>query len=185
MAVDAPSPQAHGFTLVELLLAAALGLVLFAVACRLLLGEARHGGALAQHLLLRTSQRRTLALIKLDLHRAESWTLTPDAAGPWPCPIGARQPLIAIHMRDGEPDVLYSLGPAPSAIWRGTVLMRCGPSFDLQGHARVGGSYQNRVVLDAIDAFAIEQPSALPVLQLHLEQRLPGRDQRVITSASG
>ena len=102
MAVDATSPNAHGFTLVELLLAAALGLVLFAVSCRLLLGEARHGGALAQHLLLRTSQRRTLALIKLDLHRADSWTLTPDAAGPWPCPIGARQPLIAIHMRDND-----------------------------------------------------------------------------------
>ena len=63
--------------------------------------------------------------------------------------------------------------------------MRCGPAFDLQGQARVGGSYQNRVVLDAIDAFAIEQPSALPVLQLHLEQRLPGRDQRLITTASG
>ena len=61
--------------------------------------------------------------------------------------------------------------PAPSAIWRGDVLMRCGPAFDLQGGIRRGSRYQNRVVLDGVDRFQLHQPSGLPVLQMQLEQR--------------
>ena len=66
---------------------------------------------------------------------------------------------------------MYSLGPASSAIWRGDVLMRCGPAFDLQGGIRSGSRYQNRVVLDGVDRFQLHQPSGLPVLQMQLEQR--------------
>ena len=48
-----------GFSLVELLLVAALGVGLCGVAFQLLLGEARQGGALAQRLMVRRLQRRT------------------------------------------------------------------------------------------------------------------------------
>ena len=61
-----------GFSLVELLLVAALGVGLCGVAFQLLLGEARQGGALAQRLMLRRLQRRTLQLIKGDLARCEA-----------------------------------------------------------------------------------------------------------------
>ena len=64
-----------------------------------------------------------------------------------------RQPKLAITPRDGSDPVVYSLGSAPSAIWRGEVLMRCGAAFDLQGGIRDGSRYQNRVVLDGVDRF--------------------------------
>jgi len=176
-----------GFTLVELLVAAALGVLLCGVAMRLLLGEARHGGALAQRLLLKGLQRRTLDLVKADLDVAASWQVAPasDLAASWSCPLAGRQPLLAITPRHGMGPVLYSVGSAPSAIWRGPVLMRCGPAFDLEGRMRPGSSYQNRVVLDAVEAFRITQPDGLPVLKLELEQRLPGNGPPVRSSAFG
>ena len=82
-----------------------------------------------------------------------------------------RQLKLAIIPTDGSDPVLYSLGSAPSAIWRGAVLMRCGPAFDLQGGIRSGSRYLNRVVLDGVDRFDLHQPSGLPVLQMQLEQR--------------
>ena len=155
----------NGFTLVELMLAAALGSLLFLVALQLLLGEARHGGDLARHLLLRRLQQRTLQLIKDDLQAASSWSIDPAATSAWSCPMAGRKALLAITPRHGGSPVIYSLGAAPSTIWRGSVLMRCGPAFDLQGSTRQNSTYQNRVVLDAVEALTLDQPSDLPVLQ--------------------
>ena len=120
---------------------------------------------------LKQWQRRTLELVKGDLERPSSSQIDPDPSGSWPCALADRQPKLAITLRDGSDPVFYSLGPAPSAIWRGDVLMRCGPAFDLQGVIRSGSRYQNRVVLDAVDRFELHQPSGLPVLQMQLEQR--------------
>ena len=165
------SRSAQGFTLVELMLAALLGTFLCGVVFQLLFAETRQGGALAESLQLKQWQRRTLELVKGDLERASSWQIDPDPSGSWPCALADRQPRLAITPADGSASVLYSLGPAPSAIWRGDVLMRCGPAFDLQGGIRRGSRYQNRVVLDGVDRFQLHQPSGLPVLHLQLEQR--------------
>jgi type II secretory pathway pseudopilin PulG len=161
-----------GFSLVELLLVAALGVGLCGVAFQLLLGEARQGGALAERLILRRLQRRTLQLIKGDLADAKRWQLQPDPQPDWPCPMAHRDVLIAIHPAHGSAPVLYSLGSAPSGIWRGQVLMRCGPAFDLQGRSRASSTYQNRVVLDAIGTIKLHQPLGLPVIEMELEQLL-------------
>jgi len=99
--------------------------------------------------------------------------------------MAGRQPLLAITPRHGGSPVVYSLGAAPSTIWRGRVLMRCGPGFNLHGHTRHDSTYQNRVVLDAVEALVIEQPNGLPVLRMQLEQRIPGREQTVVSSAVG
>ena len=165
------SRAAQGFTLVELMLAALLGCLLCGVAFQLLFAETRHGGSLAAQLQLKQWQRRTLELVKSDLQRASSWQIDPDASDPWPCALAGRQPKLAITPTDGSDPVLYSLGSAPSPIWRGAVLMRCGPAFDLQGGVRNGSRYQNRVVLDGVDRFELIQPPGLPVLQMQLEQR--------------
>ena len=85
-----------GFSLVELLLVAALGVGLCGVAFQLLLGEARQGGALAQRLMVRRLQRRTLQLIKGDLADAQRWQLQPDPQPDWPCSMAHRDVLIAI-----------------------------------------------------------------------------------------
>ena len=163
--------SAQGFTLVELMLAALVGSLLCGVVFQLLFAETRQGGALADSLQLKQWQRRTLKLLKDDLERASSWQIDPDPSGSWPCALADRQPRLAITPRDGSDPVMYSLGPAPSAIWRGDVLMRCGPAFDLRGGIRSGSRYQNRVVLDGVDRFHLHQPSGLPVLQMQLEQR--------------
>ena len=162
---------AQGFTLVELMLAALLGTFLCSVVFQLLCAETRQGGALAESLQLKQWQRRTLALVKGDLKRASRWQIDPDPSGRWPCPLADRQPRLAITPTDGSNPVVYSLGPAPSKIWRGDVLMRCGPAFDLHGGIRNGSRYQNRVVLDGVERFELHQPSGLPVLQMQLEQR--------------
>ena len=163
--------SAQGFTLVELMLAALLGTFLCGVVFQLLFAETRQGGALAESLQLKQWQRRTLELLKGDLERASIWQIDPDASADWPCALADRQPKLAITPRDGSGSVVYSLGPAPSAIWRGDVLMRCGPAFDLHGRIRRGSRYQNRVVLDGVDDFQLHQPLGLPVLQIQLEQR--------------
>jgi type II secretory pathway pseudopilin PulG len=163
--------SAQGFTLVELMLAALVGCLLCGVAFQLLFAETRQGGSLAESFQLKQMQRRTLELLKGDLARASTWQIDPDPSGSWPCAVADRQLKLAITPSDGSDPVLYILGPAPSAIWSGSVLMRCGPAFDLQGGVRSGSRYQNRVVLDGVDRFQLHQPSGLPVLHMQLEQR--------------
>ena len=171
-----------GFTLVELLLAMAVGSLLSGVAVQMLLGEARSSGGLARRLQLRGWQRRTLALVKDDLDRASSWEVRPESSQTWPCAMAGRQPWLAISSRDGSAAVVYSIGAAPSPIWRGPVLMRCGPAFTLDGRPSAG-AYQNRVVLDDIERFSVDDHPELPVLMLQLEQR--SGDQLIRSSAVG
>lgn len=47
--------------------------------------------------------------------------------------------------------ITYSQGAAPSAIWGGQVLMRCGPAFGIDGAQNLDGAWQNRVVLDGVE----------------------------------
>ena len=174
-----------GFTLVELLLAAALGLLFCGVVSQLLLGELRQGGSLAQSLLIKGLQRRTLALVKQDLNQAVAWQIDPSPSADWPCSLAGRRPLLAIQPRNGSTPVVYSLGTAPSAIWQGQVLMRCGPAFDLNGRSRPGSTYQNRVVLDAVETFRMHEPHGLPLLQMELEHRFEGGSRSVRSTAVG
>jgi len=171
-----------GFTLVELLLVMALGVLLSGVAIQLLLGDARASGGLARRFQLRGWQRRTLALVKQDLDRASSWQVRPEPSRIWPCALAGRQPRLAITPRDGSAVVVYSIGAAPSPIWRGPVLMRCGPAFTLDGRPS-SGAYQNRVVLDGVERFTVDDHPELPVLLLQLEQR--SGDQLIRSSAVG
>ena len=171
-----------GFTLVELLLAAALGLLLCGVMGQLLLGELRQGGFLAQAMLMKGVQRRTLALVKADLRQAAYWQVDPNPQQQWACGLSGRRPLLAIQPRNGSEPVLYSIGSAPSAIWQSPVLMRCGPAFDLDGRPSAG-AYQNRVVLDGVDHAGIADHPHLPLLLLELQQRRG--DQSIRSEAVG
>ncbi len=172
----------HGFTLVELLLAMALGTLLSGLAVQLLLGDARASGGLAQRFQLRGWQRRTLDLVKDDLDRASSWQVRPESSRTWPCALADRQLRLAITPRDGSAAVVYSIGRATSPIWRGPVLMRCGPAFTLDGRPS-GGAYQNRVVLDGVERFGVNEHPELPVLLLEIEQR--SGNQLIRSSAVG
>ena len=172
----------QGFTLVELMLAAALGLMLFGVALSMLMGDSARSAAMAEAIQVRRLQRRTLRLIQADLANASGWIVDPDSTTPGGCGLSQRRPLLAITPRDGSPALLYSVGKAPSAIWRSPVLMRCGPAFDLDGRPS-DGAYQNRVVLDGVDRVGINEHPDLPVLLLELEQQRG--DQRIRSEAVG
>ena len=185
MRSDRSAFRPSGFTLVELLLAAALGLLLAGVILRLLAGETAHTASLVRRLQQRRLQQRTLALVQQDLARSVSWQVDPSPDPSWSCSMAGRQPRLVIRSRQGAMPIVYSHGPAPSAIWRGAVLMRCGPAFDLQGRPTQHGSFQHRVVLDAVDVFRVQQAPDQPVLLLEIEQHLPGSDQPLRTSAVG
>ena len=99
------------------------------------------GGLLRQRqLLLRANQ-----LIAADVERGIA--LAPELVSA--CNLAGRQPWLQILGADGSVTT-YSLGSPPSAIWRGQVLMRCGPAYGLDGQIKAGSTPQNRVVLDGL-----------------------------------
>ena len=61
-----------GFSLIELLLATAVGLVLVGVVLQLLIGDARSGHQLAQRVLLQSLQRQTRKVLLLQLRKEPS-----------------------------------------------------------------------------------------------------------------
>ena len=95
-----------------------------------------------------------------------------------------RRPVLAIATQPddlqvrGENSIVYSVGSAPDAIWRGQVLMRCGPAYNLDGVPNLRGAFQNRVLLDALpqaigSGFTARPHPQWPVLELEVEQQLP------------
>ena len=85
--------------IVVLALAASLGLMLFGLALRLLMGDAASTAAMAETLQVRRWQPRTLALIQSDLARAASLQIIPVSALRWLCAGSGRQPRLAITLR--------------------------------------------------------------------------------------
>ena len=129
----------------ELLLACSLGLVVFAVAVQALLAEQRLGGRLGVLLQQRQLLLRANQLITADVERgiAIAPDLTPH------CNLAGRKLFLQILNPDGGLTT-YSLGASGSPIWQGQVLMRCGPSYGIDGQVRAGSAAQNRVVLDGL-----------------------------------
>lgn len=165
------SPDGRGFSLLELLLALSLGLLFSGLLVRMLALEGPQGALLARQLRERGLQARTYALLRLDLQRAQSLQLGAGEAAA--CPLAGRQLLLQIGTPQGP--VSYTIGPPPSPIWRGRVLMRCGTAFGLDGQASTGQA-QNRVVLDALteQGMRIERTAA-GLLQVRLEQEFRRR----------
>ena len=160
---------AAAFSLVELLLALTMGLVLSTAILKLLLMEARQGSLLVRQWRERTFQRRTLDLVRNDLRRAVA--IRVGSAGSSPCPLSGREPVLQINTAEGA--ITYSLGLPPSSIWRGRVLMRCGPAFGLDGEPSRGAS-QNRVVIDALAAKGFRAEIQGPgQVRLGMEQEFP------------
>ena len=134
-----------GFSLLELLLACSLGLAVFGIAATALLLEQRLGSRMGGLLRQRQLLLRAHQLIAADVERGIA--LAPELVST--CNLAGRQPWLQILGVDGS-ITTYSLGSPPSAIWRGQVLMRCGPAYGLDGQVKVGTRSQNRVVLDGL-----------------------------------
>lgn len=185
----------QGFTLLELMLALSLGTMLFALLLRLIGADLQLGRSMAVHLSESSRQRRSLELIREELASAHGWMVDPPVSKRWPCRMSGRRPVLAIAtvaedaQARGEDAIVYSVGSAPDAIWRGQVLMRCGPAYSLDGVPNLRGAFQNRVLLDALpndigSGFTAQPHPQWPVLELEIEQQLPSRsgEQRLLRS---
>jgi hypothetical protein len=137
-----------GFSLVELLLAASLGLGLCGVMLQGLLSDGTQGQRLSRLYRERANQRRTLELVRSDVGRSVAVSAHPEIEAS-ACGWAGRKPVLHLKL-DGGRSISYSVGGAPSGIWRGQVLMRCGPAFDLDGQLSADGNPQNRVVIDGL-----------------------------------
>lgn len=164
--------EGKAFSLPELLVALALGLVLAALLMQGLIRVGRGGERLALALRERMVARRTLALLRSEVQSAQRWQAGAGATAA--CGLGGRTPVL--HLEVEGHTITYSVGSPPSPIWRGQVLMRCGPAYGLWGDLS-GGASQNRVVLDGL------APRGLTVLQetpglvsLRLRQEFALRD---------
>jgi hypothetical protein len=111
------------------------------------MAEGQNGARFSRLLRERAAQRRTLELVKQDLAQATAVSETP-ALEQHGCSLAGR--IAVLHLRTGAGPITYSVGAAPSTIWRGRVLMRCGPAFGLDGLISGGSQMLNRVVIDGL-----------------------------------
>ncbi|MFM7677087.1 MAG: hypothetical protein ACKO5F_16240 [Synechococcus sp.] len=114
---------------------------------QLLISESQLGLRVNRLLRERSVQQRTLAMILDDVQRSSRISPTPQLEQ-HACSLAGRLPVL--HLTTTTGPITYSVGAAPSAIWRGQVLMRCGPAFDLAGQPTLGSAAQNRVVIDGL-----------------------------------
>ena len=164
---------AAGFSLPELLLALCTGVLVAGAALQGLLAEARGSQRLGQRLQERQMAARALALIRADVARAHGVVLGGTGGGTSACGLAGRA--VVLHLESPAGAITYTAGAAPSAIWRGQVLMRCGPAFGLHGEPSAGES-QNRVVLDGLErGGARAEASGVGVLAVSLQGGVSAR----------
>ncbi len=157
----------RGFSLVELLLALAIGCGLSGVLLQALVAEGANSQRFGRVLRERAVAQRTLELVRGDLLQARGLA-DPATLAP-ACNLAGRS--VVLHLATAAGPITYSLGKPAEPIWRGRVLLRCGPAYGLHGELGSGAA-QNRVVLDALatsDGFRA-QPDGDGVLRLELRQ---------------
>jgi hypothetical protein len=165
--------------------------MLFVVLLQLIGADLRLGNSMASRLRESAQQRHTLELIRGELAIGTDWTVHPVTSDQWPCGMAGRQPVLAIGLDSRNTEVssqtiVYSVGAAPSAIWRGQVLMRCGPAYGLDGVIRSDGKAQNRVLIDGLAkeglGFQARLDPQSKVLHLALEQESLAGSSRLRTA---
>ncbi len=149
------SQRWDGFSLMELLLALSLGLTLLAVIGKALTGELGQSRWLAHILRERMATQRALELMRMELQEAPVVRVMPGVIQREGCGLAGRKVLLHLDFTpDGvlpDQDVTYSLERKPDPIWRGQVLMRCGPAYGLEGQLENSVAV-SRVWLDALHA---------------------------------
>jgi len=165
-----------GFSLVELLLALGLTLILCGAIAQMQVSLQRSADLAMRVMRERRFQDRTLDLIRSDVLRSQAVGLGGAAAGP--CGLGGRRSVLELKTEAGT--IVYSQGSPPSSIWRGEVLMRCGPAFSLTGEASLG-QFQNRVLIDGLQSqgFTAQNLDGTR-LQLRLIQEFMGPSGAVV-----
>jgi prepilin-type N-terminal cleavage/methylation domain-containing protein len=157
----------RGFTLVELLIALSLGLLVSGVILDALVGELGSSIKLSRVGRERAASLRALELMRGELAQAQQASGSLIGSAPQGCGLSGRQ--VVLFMQTPQGVIAYSLDQTPDSIWRNTVLMRCGPSYDLNGSLANG--QLSSVVLDGLSGagVAISQPSP-GILSIEISQ---------------
>jgi prepilin-type N-terminal cleavage/methylation domain-containing protein len=164
---SAPPVGQRGFTLVELLIALSLGLLVSGVILDALVGELGSSIKLSRVGRERAASLRALELMRGELAQAQQASGSLIGSAPQGCGLSGRQ--VVLFMQTPQGVIAYSLDQTPDSIWRNTVLMRCGPSYDLNGSLANG--QLSSVVLDGLSGagVAISQPSP-GILSIEISQ---------------
>jgi prepilin-type N-terminal cleavage/methylation domain-containing protein len=161
----------RGFTLVELLIALSLGLLVSGVILDALVGELGSSIKLSRVGRERAASLRALELMRGELAQAQQASGSLIGSAPQGCGLSGRQ--VVLFMQTPQGEIAYSLDDSPGSIWRKTVLMRCGPSYDLNGSLTTvtNGQLTSSVVLDGLagSGVAISQPSP-GILSIEISQ---------------
>ncbi|MEB3322259.1 MAG: prepilin-type N-terminal cleavage/methylation domain-containing protein [Synechococcaceae cyanobacterium] len=143
------SRRQAGFTLAEVLVAGAIGAGVMVAAGQALVASATLTARAGRELREQEFRQRALRLIAMDLALARRLSAAPEAETP-PCGGSARTTVLHLEVGGGRPAIAWAVGAAPSPIWRGPVLWRCGPAYGLDGTPSLAGAWQSRVVLDGL-----------------------------------
>lgn len=157
--------QHQAFTLVELLLALIIGFSLVGVIAEALLLESGSARQLGRFFRERLVAQRALELIRSEILQSQQIRFALSATEHPDCGLSGRQ--VVLHMKVAEGKITYSLDAKPAAIWRGVVLMRCGPTYGLDGTLRTG-SNESRVLLDGLRAGGFRAMSAGELLSIQI-----------------
>jgi prepilin-type N-terminal cleavage/methylation domain-containing protein len=158
----------RGFTLVELLIALSLGLLVSGVILDALVGELGSSIKLSRVGRERAAGLRALELMRGELAQAQQASGSLIGSAPQGCGLSGRQ--VVLFMQTPQGEITYSLDDSPGSIWRKNVLMRCGPSYNLNG-SLTNGQLSSSVVLDGLSGagVAISQPSP-GILSIEISQ---------------
>ena len=178
-----PSGQA-GFSLPELLVSLLLAGVVSGALLQALLLETQASQRLGRLLRERQQGQRALELLRQEIQQAQ-WVRRGDQGVLPPggaCSLAGRRVVLQLGSASGL--ITYSQGASPEAIWRGRVLLRCGPAYGLDG-ALAAGAVQQRVLLDALAAegFSAQTGARAGLLEVTLRRDLaPGQqiEQRIV-----
>jgi hypothetical protein len=171
--------------MVDALVSACLGSCLAMGILQGLLADARITQRLSRQLQERQNQARLFDLLRSDLSLATAISDHPELESP-ACSLAGRQAVL--HLSTASGPITYSVGGAPSAIWRGQVLMRCGPAYGLDGMVPEGAAAGSRVVLDGLRqplAQSAGCPALVPAGEAARELNGSGRTGLVVCLLEG
>ncbi|MCF8133044.1 MAG: hypothetical protein K9J72_07975 [Synechococcus sp. Tobar2m-G35] len=142
-----------GFTLVELLVAAAIGLLTATVAGETLLGHLRSSERAEALERQRSDWSRTSGFLEAELALSERAIGTEANIGiPAACAVGSGEFRLALDLRRDLPPVIYFVRPSDPGWLGANTLWRCGPTINDDGTYRA--ALVRSPLLDGLDGGA-------------------------------
>ena len=173
MNARAQQPRTGGFALVEVMLALVIGLAVLLLMAEALLADSGYARRLGRLLRERVVAQRALALIAGEVQQAELITRSSPTGDTKGCGLAGRG--VRLHLQVPAGAIVYSLEANPSAIWRGTALMRCGPVYGVDGSLHAG-TRESSVLIDAVAGNTLSIQDLSSGLLLQLERRFGDED---------